>query len=177
MLIKQLSLSLVVLGIVPLGLMAQNLPTTVENQQIDSDTFLEHVQESHQIRTQRILSEEQFIQMAMDPDTIILDARSTDRFDQMHIQGAKSLSFTDFTAESLAQVIPSKDTRVLIYCNNNVTNSPIAFATKAAPASLNLSTYTSLYTYGYQNVYELGPVIDPQTSKLQFEGTLLSAEP
>jgi hypothetical protein len=36
-----------------------------------------------------------------------------------------------------------------------------------ASASLNLSTYVSLYTYGYRNVYELGPLLDVKTTKLE----------
>ncbi len=42
-----------------------------------------------------------------------------------------------------------------------------AFPAKIAPASLNLSTYISLYTYGYRNVYELGPLLDAKTTKLK----------
>ena len=157
----------------PVALVAQEGKNSIPNAQIDSETFIQHVLASQERRENRRITEAQFIEMARDPQTIILDARSRDRYEQMHIQGAKSLSFTDFTAESLAQIIPDKDTRILIYCNNNIENSPIAFATKAAPASLNLSTYTALYTYGYTNIYELGPIIDPQISKIQFEGTLV----
>lgn len=172
---RKIGISLILLGAVPLGLMAQESPTPIENQQIDSETFIRHVEESHALRATRRLTEAEFIAMAQEPNTIILDARSANRFEQMHIQGATSLSFTDFTEETLAAAIPSKETRILIYCNNNIAESPIAFATKAAPASLNLSTYTSLYTYGYKNIYELGPIIDPKNSKLKFAGTLLSS--
>ncbi len=175
MLLKSFGFSLLLLGAAPLELIAQNPPTSMVNPQIDSTTFLKHVTDSHQLRAERTLTEEQFLKMAQEPNTVVLDARSAERYQQMHLQGAKNLSFTEFTAETLANVIPSKKTRILIYCNNNITNSPIAFALKAAPASLNLSTYTSLYTYGYRNVYELGPIIDPKTSKLKFEGTLVSS--
>lgn len=175
--LRKLGISLFLLGAVPLSLMAQDMSNPMVNPQIDSETFLTHVQESHALREKRRLTEAEFIEMAQDPNTIILDARSANRFEQMHIQGATSLSFTDFTAETLAAVIPNQETRVLIYCNNNIAESPIAFATKAAPASLNLSTYTSLYTYGYKNIYELGPMIDPKNSKLKFAGTLLSSSP
>lgn len=176
MVLKQISMSLVLLGAVPLTLIAQESQRPIANEQIDSTTFLQHVQESHQIRENRRLTEEEFLKMAQEPNTIVLDARSRDRFQQMHIKGAKSLSFTDFTEQTLAEVIPSKDTRILIYCNNNIENSPIAFATKIAPASLNLSTFTSLYSYGYKNVFELGPIIDPKTSKLEFSGSLVSSQ-
>jgi hypothetical protein len=44
-------------------------------------------------------------------------------------------------------------------------------------ASLDLSTYISLYTYGYKNVYELGPLIDVKTSKLELVSTEVPKEP
>ena len=40
---------------------------------------------------------------------------------------------------------------------------------KLPTASLNLSTYIALYNYGYRNVYELGPQLDPKVSRLPFE--------
>jgi hypothetical protein len=70
------------------------------------------------------------------------------------------------TAETLAKVIPDKSTRVLIYCNNNFRNAPAAFPTKMAPASLNIYTFNVLHTYGYKNVYELGPLIDIEKTLL-----------
>jgi phage shock protein E len=88
-----------------------------------------------------------------------------------HITGALNLSFPDFTADSLAQIIPAKGTKVLIYCNNNFLGSPAAFASKSPAASLNISTFVNLTTYGYTNVYELGPLLDINTSKLPFAGT------
>ncbi len=58
---------------------------------------------------------------------------------------------------------------MLIYCNNNFHEAPKPFPSKIPTASLNLSTYISLYTYGYRNIYELGPQLDPKLSKLPFE--------
>ena len=46
---------------------------------------------------------------------------------------------------------------------------------KAAPASLNISTYIALATYGYTNIYELGPLLDVATTKLPFEGAEVQA--
>ena len=60
---------------------------------------------------------------------------------------------------------------ILIYCNTNFMNEPRAFPSKMAPASLNLSTYVSLYSYGYTNVYELGPYVDIKQSKIEFVGS------
>jgi hypothetical protein len=91
-------------------------------------------------------------------------------FDELHIADAVNLSFPDITVESLARAIPDRSMRILIYCNNNFANAEGPFPLKMAAASLNLSTYVTLYTYGYRNVYELGPLIDIDRSLLLFEG-------
>jgi hypothetical protein len=93
-----------------------------------------------------------------------------------HIKGAKHLSLPDVTAEGLAKVIPAKTTRILIYCNNNFVNEPTALPAKAITASLNLYTFNTLYSYGYTNVYELGPLLDVKKSRLTFEGSLQAAK-
>ncbi|MCO6430089.1 MAG: rhodanese-like domain-containing protein [Deltaproteobacteria bacterium] len=158
----------------PLAVFGQSTP--IPNRLIDQKAFLADVMAAHADRESRRVSEERFIDMAGDPNTIILDARTAERYERIHIAGAKSLPFTEFTEQALAKVVPSKETRILIYCNNNVENSPQDFATKALGASLNLSTLPALYTYGYRNVYELGPVIDPETSKILFEGSSVAAK-
>jgi hypothetical protein len=122
-------------------------------------------------RESRRITEQQFAKMAAEKDTVVLDARSADKYALRHVRGAISLPFTDFTAESLAQVIPAKDTRVLIYCNNNFLGAPVSLPSKVASASLNISTYIALATYGYTNVYELGPLLDVATTTLKFDGT------
>ena len=146
----------------------------IPNELIDFPKYLEIARKVEPVRKQRRLTEEQFAAMAAEPGTIVLDARSADKFKMRHIRGAVSLPFTDFTAESLAKVLPAKTTRVLIYCNNNFRGAPISLTSKAAPASLNISTYVALATYGYTNVYELGPLLDVKTTTLPFEGTELS---
>jgi phage shock protein E len=141
----------------------------IPNRLVDYATFERNVGKVGKLREQRRVTEEQFIRMASDPATVILDARSAERFALLHVKGARNLSLPDITAEELAKVIPSKSTRVLIYCNNNFLNEPNAFASKVPSASLNIHTFNVLYSYGYTNVYELGPLIDIQRAKLEFE--------
>ena len=145
----------------------------IANPAIDMKGFLKLSREAAKHREKRRLTEDEFIAMAKDSDVVILDARSKARFDDLHIKGAVNLSFPDITVDSLATLLPDKDQKILIYCNNNFVGEPQAFATKVAPASLNLSTYISLYTYGYRNVYELGPLLDVKTTKLE----LVNGEP
>ena len=143
----------------------------IPNQLIDYAQFQKIARDVQPIREKRRVTEEQFAALAGEPGAVVLDARSADKYALRHIRGAVSLPFTDFTAESLAKVIPEKTTRVLIYCNNNFRGAPRSFASKAAPASLNISTYIALATYGYTNIYELGPLLDVATTTLPFEGT------
>ena len=143
----------------------------IPNERIDYPTFMQIAQKSAPVREKRRVTEDEFIAMAAEPGTVVLDARSADKYALRHIRGAVSLPFTDFTAESLTRVLRQKDSRVLIYCNNHFRGSPVSLATKSAPASLNISTYIALATYGYTNVYELGPLLDVKKTKLPFDGT------
>lgn len=145
--------------------------SSLVNTNIDMPGFLKLSREAAAHRENRRVSEADFLRMSKEPGTVILDARSREMFQLLHVKGAVNLSFPDITVESLAKNFPDKSQRILIYCNNNFRNEPRAFASKIAPASLNLSTFVSLYTYGYTNVYELGPLLDVNTTKIEFVRT------
>ena len=140
------------------------------NRLIDYDAFARSVAEVRQSREARRIPEAQFMRMAAEPGTVVLDARSERLFRLRHVKGAMNLSFPEFTEETLARLVPAKDTRLLIYCNNNFTGAPESMPTKVASSALNLSTFVSLHAYGYRNVYELGPAVDVTQSQLVFEG-------
>lgn len=150
-----------------------NRRSLIENPHIDYDGFLRDAAEVAELRAGRRISEATFLEMAADPNTIILDARSREKYDLLHIQGAKNLSLPDMTAAELASLIPNPNTRILIYCNNNFENEPVALPTKASSSSLNIYTFNVLYSYGYRNIYELGPYIDIRQSRLPFAGSLV----
>ena len=132
-------------------------------------------------REKRLLNVDEFAKMMKEKGVVILDTRSKAMYDAKHIKGAVHLTFADFTQENLSKVIPSFDTKVLIYCNNNIEDDPVYFATKAVePAiaksqninqitlALNIPTYINLYGYGYRNVYELADLISVFNSKIEF---------
>jgi hypothetical protein len=171
---------------------AQTIPavSSVANPAIDMEGYLEVAQEAAWHRQTHRISEEDFIKMSAEEGTIVLDARSKQLYDILHIKGAINLSFPDIAIESMAKTFPDKNARILIYCNNNFTDpakpataasktgkgeqdttavAQKAFPPKPAKASLNIPTYITLYSYGYKNVYELAPLIDPAKSKLTFE--------
>jgi hypothetical protein len=138
------------------------------NPAIDADGHLRSAVEAARHRAVRRLTEDEFIALSRVPGTVILDARSREKYDELHIRGAVHLSFPDITVESLARVLPDRNTRILIYCNNNFANAPDPFPTKLPSAALNLSTYVALYTYGYRNVWELGPLVDARATRIEF---------
>ncbi len=147
-------------------------------------------------RAKRLVSLEKFLEMSQDKNTIILDTRSDFRFERLHLKGAKHLSFTDFTQDNLAKIIPSFDTRILIYCNNNFDGNQVDFATKSvAPIggsssssqisqqekplmmALNIPTYINLYGYGYRNVYELDELVQVDDPRIVLEGSVAAKKP
>jgi len=146
-------------------------PAPIANPAIDMEGYLRVSREAAQHRATRRVTEAEFLRMSREPGTIVLDARSREKYDELHVEGAVSLSFSDIAVGSLAQTIPDKNTRILIYCNNNFANAEQPFPSKMPSASLNISTYIALYNYGYRNVYELGPLIELSKSKLPFEST------
>lgn len=152
---------------------AKNYPAS----DIDYPGFVELTKEAEEHRKTHTVTVAQFLKMAEEKSTIILDTRSEKMYKAKHIKGAVHLNFSDFTAEKLEKVIPSKDTKILIYCNNNLDKDEMYFARKSAPLALNIPTFINLFGYGYKNVYELDALV--QTSFLskdkkpvfEFEGT------
>jgi hypothetical protein len=145
-------------------------PRHIPNQNIDFVGFTTLINQLEPLREAYRTSEAEFIEMSKEEDTIVLDTRSAAKYAELHIKGAVHLNFSDITSDTLAAIIPSPTTRILIYCNNNFENAPEPFPLKKAVAALNIPTFVTLYAYGYQNLYELRPVVDPATSNIEFAG-------
>jgi len=144
-------------------------PEAIANPAIDVAGYLRTSTQALDHRETHRLSESDFIRMSREPGTVVLDARSRQKYDELHIKGAINLSFPDIAIGSLSDALPDKDTRILIYCNNNFRNAEEPFPSKLPSASLNISNFITLYDYGYRNVYELGPQLDIDNSLLEFE--------
>ena len=65
------------------------------------------------------LSEEDFIRLSREPWTVVLDTSAPETYRWLHVAGALHLTREEMNAASLAQIIPDKDTRVLLYENNH----------------------------------------------------------
>jgi hypothetical protein len=141
------------------------------NPAINVQAYLSIASDAAGHRETRRLSEDEFIRLSREPGTVVLDARSKEKYDELHVKGAINLSFPDIAIDSLERTLPDKAARVLIYCNNNFSNADGPFPSKLPSASLNISTYIALYDYGYRNVYELGPLLDVHATRIEFESS------
>ncbi|MBL4669395.1 MAG: rhodanese-like domain-containing protein [Flavobacteriales bacterium] len=137
---------------------------------VDYPAFTKLTIEAEKHRETHMVSLTEFIKWSKEKEVIILDTRSKKMYDMKHVKGAIHLNFSDFTANKLAEVIPSKKTKILIYCNNNLDKDERYFARKMAPLALNIPTFINLYGYGYKNVYELDRLVPTTPSPLELEG-------
>jgi len=135
---------------------------------IDYDGFEKLAAEVEPYRAKRLIKIDTFNAYSRDPTTIILDTRSKAAYDEIHILGAVHLNFSDFTAAKLAAVIPSLNTRILIYCNNNIESELNAMRNKEIRLALNIPTFINLYGYGYKNIYELQDYLLESDPRLTF---------
>lgn len=156
---------------------------------VDYTDFKNLVTELEEKRQERLISLDVFLKMAKEEDVVILDSRSDFRFYRKHLKGAIHLDFTDFTQDNLNKLIPSRKTKILIYCNNNFKGDSIDFPTKMYDPNrifesqilsnrkpimlaLNIPTHINLYGYGYKNIYELDELVDVvKDPRITFEGT------
>lgn len=148
---------------------------------VDFDAYEKLVAEVKEHRKSHLVSLDEFVKMSKDPKVIIIDTRSDAMYKAKHVKGAVHLNFSDFTQQNLARLIKSKDTKILIYCNNNFDKDEANFPTKVYVPSnkeeknltlaLNIPTYINLYGYGYKNVYELDELVSTYDQRIKFEGT------
>ena len=152
--------------LIALGITATAVPAQSTNPLIDYPGFQKLTSSVGPYRQTRLLSWHKFKATAAQRGALILDARSADAYAAGHIKGAVNLPFTDFTAQSLAEVIGDKDRPILIYCNNNFSNNAPPVPTKQIDLALNIQTFINLVGYGYRNVWELNEVVDFNDRKI-----------
>ena len=76
-------------------------------------------------------------------EVIILDVREQDEYDSSHISGAVLLPVGSIDEDTAAEVIPEKDSTVLVYCRSG---------NRSKTAS------STLVELGYTNIYEFGGI-------------------
>lgn len=74
---------------------------------------------------------------------LLLDVRRKEEFDSGHIPGARLLTLSDINEKTAAEVIPAKDTKVLVYCLSGGRSRTAA---------------AKLAKLGYADVYDIGGI-------------------
>ncbi len=128
--------------------------------QVDYSGFETLTTEVAELRSERLLEQQEFFARAAAKGSLLLDTRSAAAFAEGHIKGAVNLPFSDFTEDKLRQVIGEDPNRpIYIYCNNNFSDNIPPVPLKKAPLALNIPTFINLVGYGYVNVWELGDTL------------------
>jgi len=92
------------------------------------------------------ISQEEAKEMMDTQDVIILDVREQDEYDSGHIPGAVLLPVGTIDEETAAEVIPEKDSTVLVYCRSGNRS-------KTASSALAELGYTNIYEFGGINTW------------------------
>ena len=93
----------------------------------------------------RVISAEEAHGMMVSNETIILDVRTKEEYDERHIVNAKLLPLDDIDSESALEVAPNMDEPVLVYCRSGRRSAEAA---------------QILASLGYKQVYDFGGIID-----------------
>ena len=92
------------------------------------------------------ISQEEAKEMIDTQDVIILDVREQDEYESGHIPGAVLLPVGTIDEETAAEVIPEKDSTVLVYCRSGNRS-------KTASSALTELGYTNIYEFGGINTW------------------------
>lgn len=118
----------------------------------------------------------QFQAMEKQGGYVVLDLRAKESFDRQHLKGSINAPLTELTEKTLPQLVPDKNTKVVLACD-------YSFApTRQVP--MTLQAYPVLKQAGYTKIYRLNlwdtahnHEANAQQAPLVFEGTDVPAVP
>lgn len=93
----------------------------------------------------RITAQEAQTRIDKNKKIVVADVRTKAEYDEKHVKDAVRLTLADITAKTAADLIPSKDTEVLVYCRSGKRSAEAA---------------KKLNELGYKNVTNMGGIID-----------------
>ena len=96
--------------------------------------------------TYQQITQEEAKEMMDSQEVVILDVREQDEYDSGHIPGAVLLPVGTIDETTAAEVIPEKDSTVLVYCRSGNRS-------KTASAALADLGYTNIYEFGGINTW------------------------
>lgn len=82
-------------------------------------------------------------ELIINESAILIDVRTQEEYNEEHINGAQLLTLDDINEDSVAGVVTSKDTPVIVYC---------------ASGNRSKQAMEELEKLGYTDVYDLGAI-------------------
>ena len=101
------------------------------------------------------ISQEEAKEMMDSQEVIILDVREQDEYDGGHIPGAVLLPVGTIDETTAAEVIPEKDSTVLVYCRSG-NRSKTASSTLADLGYTNIFEFGGINTWPYETEEQVG---------------------
>ena len=98
------------------------------------------------------ITQEEAKEMMDSQEVIILDVREQGEYDSGHIPGAVLLPVGTIDETTAAEVIPEKDSTVLVYCRSGNRS-------KTASSTLAELGYTNIYEFGGINTWPFCPML------------------
>ena len=95
------------------------------------------------------ITQEEAKKMMDTEEVIILDVREQDEYDSGHIPGAVLLPVGTIDGDTAAEVIPEKDSTVLVYCRSG-NRSKTASSTLAELGYTNICEFGGINTWPYE---------------------------
>lgn len=114
--------------------------------------------------SEKIVKAEVLARWLKEGSVVLIDVRSKEAFARSHLRGAINLPATEITDESLKRLVPSPETRIVIYCDDNLLPTRrIALTTLCNPA---------IYQLGYHNLFVLEELWHSQSCKADLNATM-----
>ena len=131
----------------PLSVVAA--PILKPEQTIDYEQYHENALKLSKLRKERLIEVPEMLEMVKDKNTILLDVRSKTAFGYGHIKGATHLDYSDIAPKQLEATLPDKSARIILVCDESMTQYP------TRQLKLSSDAFALLHQYGYANVYEM----------------------
>ena len=114
---------------------------------VDDEQFYARAKERSALMKKRTARAADVAKWLAEGSAVLLDLRAKEKFEKSRLKGARNLPASELTDEAAAAVVPSKATRVVIYCDYNLAPvRMIAATTLGFPALMEL---------GYGDVWRL----------------------
>jgi len=141
-------ISLFILFTFLLSTSANSAPPSQQSQKLIPEIPIKQYLKSFSKLEENYIGLDEFIKLRDEnKNLIILDVRPKYSYNKEHIKGAINIDAANLTKDILTKNIPSKNSKIVVYCDNSL------YPTRMI--ALTTPSYAELYNQGYKNIYVL----------------------